>query len=233
MSKTIVLGITGTISSGKSLVGKILEDKGVPVIDTDKVVHSLLQDDLKTKSAIFETFGPAVFAPMEGDCASTQPVPPLLSNANLSNFAVDRKALGLQVFNDSSLKAKLEAIVHPNVILRCRKLIQDLQNSLKDKPLPMVAVLVPLLFEAHLEKEYDQIWSVYTDEEIIRERLKRRDGLSDSEVEKRLRAQLPQEEKARRADQVIDNSKSKEETEHQVDVLLSKLQKSHRYGQEK
>lgn len=97
----------------------------------------------------------------------------------------------------------------------------------------MVAVLVPLLFEAHLEKEYDQIWSVYTDEEIIRERLKRRDGLSDSEVEKRLRAQLPQEEKARRADQVIDNSKSKEETEHQVDVLLSKLQKSHRYGQEK
>lgn len=231
MSKTIVLGITGTISSGKSLVGKILEAQGVPVIDTDKVVHSLLQDDLKTKSAIFETFGPAVFSAIESHGSSETPPTKALCNANLSHFSVDRKALGLQVFNDSALKAKLEAIVHPNVILRCRKLIQDLQNDLKNKPLPIVAVLVPLLFEARLEKEYDQIWSVYTDEKIIRERLKLRDGLSDSEVEKRLRAQLPQEEKARRADQVIDNSKSKEETAHQVEVLLSKLKKSHKDSQ--
>lgn len=208
-AKHTVLGITGTISSGKSLVGKILARQGIAVIDTDQVVHELLASDEATKKAILNQFGAAVFAesPRPGE-----PLPP-----------VDRKALGALVFSDPQKRSKLEAILHPNVILNCRKRVKDLSESGSSSRFPLVAILVPLLFEAKLEKEYDEIWSVFTEESVLRQRLGERDKLSQAEIENRLAAQLPQSEKARRAGQVIDNSGTPEETERQVNLLLEKM----------
>ncbi len=208
-AKIKVLGITGTISSGKSLVGKILAAQGIPVIDTDQVVHDLLSSDEATKRAVLDQFGVAVFAE---ESNQKEALPP-----------VDRKALGALVFSDPQKRAKLEAIIHPNVILNCRKRVKDLSESGTSSRFPMVAILVPLLFEAKLEKEYDEIWSVFTEESVLRQRLSERDKLSLAEIEKRLAAQLPQSEKARRAGQVIDNSGKPEETERQVNLLLEKM----------
>lgn len=191
-----LIGITGTIGSGKSAVGKILEDRGVPVIDTDKLVHQLLSSDKPVINAIREQFGDRV-----------------LNN----DGSVDRVELGKIVFQDAALRKALEGIVHPATILACRKRVKESSAH------PIVAVLVPLLFEAGVESEYDEIWSTITDPAILKQRLMVRDKLTESEADARLAAQLSQETKAARSHRVIDNSGTLEETARQIDVILSQL----------
>lgn len=130
---------------------------------------------------------------------------------------IDRDKLGKVVFSDHEAKKSLEAIVHPATIMQCRKLIEEKKDN------PVVAILVPLLFEAHLESEYDEIWTIFTDEAILKERLAKRNGLDSVEIEKRLGAQMSQNEKVMRADHVIDNSDSLENTRNQIKTLLSKI----------
>ncbi|HEY9677247.1 MAG TPA: dephospho-CoA kinase [Drouetiella sp.] len=192
-----VVGITGTISSGKSAVGKILEAQQIPVLDSDQIVHYLLSEDTSTRKAVLERFGDSIANPETG--------------------SVDRIALGKIVFTDEKARRDLEAIVHPAVILECRKRVQENGSG------SIVAILAPLLFEAGLKSEYNEIWTVITNIEILRERLRQRDKLTDSEVERRLAAQWTQEKKASLSDAVIDNSGSLEETAKQVDALLSKI----------
>ena len=193
--KSKIVGITGTIASGKSLVGKILQDFGVPVLDTDHIAHSVQKQDEEVKTAIRQRFGKSVF-----DVAGE----------------IDRKSLAKIVFDDKQALADLNAIIHPAIVKECNRQIE----ALSDKPL--VAVLVPLLFEAGVEKRYDEIWTVIASEEVVRLRLKERDGITDEEVEKRLKAQYPQEEKMRRSNYVIDNSGSESETRVQVRRLIEK-----------
>lgn len=188
------VGITGTIASGKSLVGKILEEEGVVVIDTDKVYHDLLRTD-DMKGAIRARFGEAVFDGGE----------------------VNRKKLGAIVFSDEAARRDLNAITHPRIRQECRR-----RASLVPEP-KLVVQLVPLLFEAGLHKEYDEVWTVIASPQVVRERLKQRDKLSDAEVDKRLAAQFPQDEKARLSHRVIDNSGSVEETRAQVRRILAEL----------
>lgn len=190
-----VIGITGTIGAGKSLVGKLLEDLKVPVIDTDKVVHHLLEDDTPTRAAVIERFGKTIQTP---------------------DGTINRRALGAIVFADSKARKDLEAIVHPAVRSDCRCRIEEFSKE------PLVAVLVPLLFEAGMKEEYDQIWTVVTNEPILRERLKDRDKMTDEDIDRRLRAQWPQSKKAEQAHIVIDNSGSREETSQQLTVLIQK-----------
>ncbi|MBK7841323.1 MAG: dephospho-CoA kinase [Candidatus Obscuribacter sp.] len=146
--KPIRLGITGTIASGKSAVGRILALRGIAVIDTDRVVHDLLTYDETTKKAIVQEFGESVLSndPVPGD----KPDMPGSKHARLS--PIDRKILGSIVFHSESKRRKLEAIIHPNVILSCRRRVAELGNQ------QLIAILVPLLFEANLEGEYDVIW---------------------------------------------------------------------------
>ncbi|MGH9552879.1 MAG: dephospho-CoA kinase, partial [Terriglobales bacterium] len=191
-----IVGITGTIGSGKSTVGAVLAELGVPVIDTDKIVHDLLGQDNSTRKAVVERFGAAI---------------------QQSNGAIDRAALGALVFHDEQARKDLERIVHPAVILECRKRIADVGTK------PLVAVLVPLLFEAGLGNEYDEVWTVVTQEPVLRERLRQRDGFNDEQIAQRLAAQWSQERKAKSAQTVIDNSGTREETKRQVKTLLQKL----------
>ncbi len=195
-----IIGITGNIGSGKSAVGKILSDCGVPVIDTDLIVHDLLTQATPTRQAVIERFGEGIKL---GD----------------GSGAVDRARLGNLVFQDHHARRDLEAIVHPAVISQYRKQIRAQGDN------ELVAVLVPLLFEAGIEHEFDEIWTVVCDETTLRERLKRRDNLSDEEIERRLSAQLPAKLKASRCDQIIDNSRTLTQTAFQVSSLLRALRK--------
>ena len=192
--KSKIVGITGTTASGKSLVGKILQDFGVPVLDTDHIAHSVQKQDEEVKTAIRQRFGKSVF-----DVAGE----------------IDRKSLAKIVFDDKQALADLNAIIHPAIVKECNRQIE----ALSDKPL--VAVLVPLLFEAGVEKRYDEIWTVIASEEVVRLRLKERDGITDKEVEKRLKAQYPQEEKMRRSNYVIDNSGSESETRERIKSIIN------------
>ncbi len=217
----IVLGITGTIASGKSTVGRLLAEKNIPVIDTDQLTHDVLAHDVSVKKAILEQFGPGVLeAPDPApESTTTSAASGQSANAEISPIdrPIDRKNLAKIVFQNADSRRKLEQIVHPSVVLSCRRRIKELN---KEK---IVAVLVPLLFEANMADEYDEIWTVFTSEEVLKQRLGERDKLDAIEIQRRLEAQLPQSEKCNRADQVIDNSQSEAETARQVNLLLEKL----------
>mgnify|MGYP003474704568 CR=1 FL=1 len=205
----IILGITGTIASGKSTVGRLLAERGIAVIDTDQLTHDVLTNDISVKKAIVEQFGPGVLESADCENASSKDHGP--------DRPIDRKNLAKIVFQNSDSRRKLEQIVHPSVVLSCRRRIKELN---KEK---IVAVLVPLLFEANMADEYDEIWTVFTSEEVLKQRLGERDKLDAIEIQRRLQAQLPQSEKCSRADQVIDNSHSEAETARQVNLLIEKL----------
>jgi dephospho-CoA kinase len=214
----IVLGITGTIASGKSTVGRLLAEKNIAVIDTDQLTHDVLAHDVSVKKAIVEQFGPGV---LEAQAAETTNNAASSEAANVEispiDRPIDRKNLAKIVFQNADSRRKLEQIVHHSVVISCRRRIKELNQE------KIVAVLVPLLFEANMADEYDEIWTVFTSEEVLKQRLGERDKLDAIEIQRRLEAQLPQSEKCNRADQVIDNSHSEAETARQVNLLLEKL----------
>lgn len=215
----IVLGITGTIASGKSTVGRLLAEKNIPVIDTDQLTHDVLAHDVSVKKAIVEQFGPGVLQAPTTETTNSAAASSEAANAEISplDTPIDRKNLAKIVFKNADSRRKLEQIVHPSVVLSCRRRIKELNQE------KIVAVLVPLLFEANMADEYDEIWTVFTSEEVLKQRLGERDKLDAIEIQRRLEAQLPQSEKCNRADQVIDNSHSEAETARQVNLLLEKL----------
>lgn len=215
----IVLGITGTIASGKSTVGRLLAEKNIPVIDTDQLTHDVLAHDVSVKKAIVEQFGPGVLEAPAAENTNSAAPSSAAANADINPLdrPIDRKNLAKIVFQNADSRRKLEQIVHPSVVLSCRRRIKELNQE------KIVAVLVPLLFEANMADEYDEIWTVFTSEEVLKQRLGERDKLDAIEIQRRLEAQLPQSEKCNRADQVIDNSHSEAETARQVNLLLEKL----------
>lgn len=194
-----IVGITGTIASGKSLLGKLLEEAGVPVFDTDHIAHFVQAHDQQLRSALAKRFGQDIFK---------------------ADGELDRKKLGKIVFNDSQALKDLNAIVHPATIAECRRRIAAVSDR------DLVAVLVPLLFEAKLENEYDEIWCVTASEEVVLARLQAREGISRAEAEKRIKAQFPQEKKIAGSHRVIDNSGTVEETRAQLLAILAELKKN-------
>lgn len=199
----ISIGITGTIGSGKSLAGKFFQEMNIPVIDTDKIVHELLAKDKETKSQIKAHF-PEAIKPL----------------AQSEDFEINRKVLGQIIFKDKKAKASLEAILHPKVRQVCRQRVANLVQ--KDRP-KAIATLVPLLFEANRQSDYDQVWTIYCDETILRERLSKRDGLNKEEIDARLAGQLSQTDKCRLADKVLDNSGAETRLRMQIVNYLKEL----------
>jgi len=197
LSKPFVIGITGTIGSGKSAVGDILEDIGVPVIDSDKVVHDLFATNKTLKDRLVNEFGPTIVSE--------------------SGLGIDRKALGRIVFSDPKAREQLEDIVHPLTIEAC---LRELAKYSSEK---IVAILVPLLFEAAPHLGYDAIWAVTTSEETLLSRLIARDNMTVDQAKQRLAAQFSQERKAQGAHNVIDNSGTLQYTKDQVVNLIDQI----------
>lgn len=200
MTPPKIIGITGTIASGKSLIGHLIAERGYPVIDTDEVVHDLFASNHEMRAQIGESFGESVIA-VDG--------------------SINRKALGKIVFADPLARKRLESIVHPATIAETKKRI----DTQADKP--FIFVLVPLLFEVGVQRHYDQIWTVFADDDVVRARLRSRDGLTDKEIEDRLAAQFPQATKRELSDRAIDNSGTIEDTTKQLDQLVAELLAAH------
>jgi dephospho-CoA kinase len=188
--KPAVLGVTGAIGSGKSLVGKMLLELGLPVIDTDHLAHELLNSPNPAYDKVVARFGAEIV---------TTPGGP-----------IDRKLLGSYVFKYDRARAELEAIMHPAIAELQAARIAALSDH------DLVVVLVPLLFEAGSQHKYDYIWCVTINREVQMARLELRDKASREQILQRINAQWPQEQKALLSDAVIDNSFSKEDTLGQV-----------------
>lgn len=197
------IGITGTLGTGKSTVGKILQDLGVLVLDTDEVVHQLYARP-EVVDWICLAFGEAMRTPEN---------------------TVDRKRLGELVFNDAQQKQQLEAFIHPLVRQRTENFLNGPVQT-PTKAVSIRAALVPLLFEANSQSLYDEVWCVVVEpESLLVERLKQRHpDWPELEIQNRLSKQWPQSKKAALSQQVIANNASVLELTQQVQAQLKRLQ---------
>lgn len=193
-----VFGVTGGIGSGKSRVAALLRARGVPVVDADELAREVVAPGSAGLSEVVSAFGPEVLGP---------------------DGALDRKRLGALVFSDETARKRLNAITHPRV----RALSQARFTELAQRGATLVAYDVPLLFEAGLDAVLRPVVVVAASEPTQLARIVARDGLSEAEARARIQAQLPMDEKRRRADYVLENDGSLEALEAQVDQLLEQL----------
>jgi dephospho-CoA kinase len=195
-----IVGLTGGIGTGKTSVASLFEKLGVPVIDADAITHALQERGSPLLALIVEAFGPGVLSP---------------------DGSLDRGGLGDLVFRDAEARARLNAIVHPAVGAETARRLA----AAREAGAPLVILDVPLLFEVggRARVGVEAVILVYAREEQQIERQMARDGCSREAAERRVRAQLPIEEKRALADFVIDNSGSPAETERQVRELHARL----------
>ena len=198
----MVIGVTGGIASGKSLVASELARRGAFVIDVDQVARDLVEPGEPALEAIIDEFG-AGFLRDDG--------------------ALDRRSLGRLVFGNPDALARLNGIMFP----RLREATQDrVREAARDHSLVVVDAAV--LYEAGLDALVDCVICVTADETTRVERIMARNGLSREEAIDRVKAQAGLEEQAGRADFVVDNSGAPEAVARQVELILDRLDASPR-----
>jgi len=193
------VGLTGGIGAGKSTVGRMFVEMGCHLIDADAIVHRLFEPGQSVNRAVVDAFGQHVLAP---------------------DGRIDRRVLGELVFNNPAARDRLNALVHPAVIQYQKDWLDELESKDADA---IGIVEAALMIEVGTYKNYDKVIVVVCSADEQRRRLGERSGLSAEQIEARIRAQMPMEEKRKFADFVIDTSGSLEETRRQVATVLGKL----------
>jgi dephospho-CoA kinase len=183
----IILGLTGSIGMGKSTTAKLFAEAGVPVYDADAAVHKLYEGEA----------APAIEAAFPGTTV---------------NGKVDRARLSAKVVHDPAAMKQLELIVHPMLGASRQKFFENAERS----GAPVVVVDVPLLYETGGEKRVDAVVVVTTTPEIQRERILARGTMTNEALDSILARQLPDAEKRKRADFVVDTS-------HGLDPVRARL----------
>lgn len=184
----ISIAIVGNIASGKSTVENVLRKKGYKVFDSDIIAHEVLED---LSEKILEAF-------KDYDISK--------------NGRISRQKLGALVFDDKNLKEKLENIVHPEIKDRLKKIFEE--NKLEK----YIFVSIPLLFEVGWRNLFDKILFIYTEDKIRLNRLMQRNNFTKDEALARIKSQLPQEEKVKVSDFIINNN-------HSIDVLQKYIER--------
>ncbi|MCD5323821.1 MULTISPECIES: dephospho-CoA kinase [Pontibacillus] len=191
----IVIGLTGSIATGKSTVSLMFEEYNIPVVDADKLSRKVVEPGREAYNQVVSVFGEGILR---------------------DDRTLDRKALGEIVFNDEGKRKQLNDIVHPAVR---QEMVRERDRYL-DRGDKAVVLDIPLLFESNLTGYVDKTLVVAVDEEVQLQRLMERDESSKEEALSRIRSQLSITEKVRMADEVIDNNGSKRETYDQLEAIL-------------
>lgn len=195
---TKVIGLTGGIASGKSTISNIFKEVGWPIIDADQVARQVVMPGSLGLAQIVSRFGSQVLQP---------------------DGTLDRAALGSMVFDDPQNLSDLDQIEHPLIMAA----IDQQLAGFKKQGLPVVVLDVPLLFETGMDQECDLTVLAVVDRKTQLERLMKRDHCSKAATLKRINAQMPLEEKMRRADVMIDNNGSLAQTRLQVAKLVERV----------
>ena len=178
MAEKFVIGLTGNIATGKSLILRMLQELGATVIDADKLVHQIMRHGTPVYQNIVEEFGKFIVA---------------------DNGQIDRAKLGKIVFAVPEALAKLESITHPAVR-------QQILKRIEEAPTQVVAIEAIKLLESGLSNHCQSIWVVVAHPEMQFKRLVERRKMASEQAKQRIKAQSSQEEKVSKADIVIDNS---------------------------
>jgi len=192
----IVLGLTGSIGMGKSTTAKLFEEAGVPVYDADAAVHKIYEGEAAA----------AIEAAFPGTTAEGR---------------VDRNKLSAKVVHDPAAMKRLEQIVHPMLGASRQKFLHDAEQS----GAPVAVVDIPLLFETGGEKRVDAVVVVTTTPEIQRQRILERDNMTGEKLEAILARQLPDAEKRKRADFVVDTSHGHDPVRARIRDILDQAAK--------
>ncbi|SDM75389.1 dephospho-CoA kinase [Psychrobacillus sp. OK028] len=192
----MIIGLTGSIASGKSTVSNMLKEMGFPIIDADIVARVVVEKGTSTLEMIKETFGPVVVH---------------------EDGALNREALGEIIFSNPSKRKQLNDIIHPAI--RAEMLAQ--KEHLVQQNHPVIIMDIPLLFESRLQSFVDKILVVTVTEQTQLERLMARNGFTHEEAKLRIQSQLPLSVKEEGADAVIYNNGSIEETEQQLKKIIA------------
>ena len=179
----LVIGLTGGIASGKSTVARLLAERGAVVVDADKLGHRPYQRDRPAFARVVAAFGPDVVG---------------------ADGEIDRRTLGAKVFGDANALRRLTDIVWPAILALAKDEIAAARRAGA-----AVAVLeAAVLLEAGWQSEVDEVWAVAVPPQVAVRRATARDGVDAEAVRARIAAQLSNEERAAKADVVIENSGS-------------------------
>ena len=198
----IVIGLTGSVASGKSTVAGWMSEKGIAVHDADLAVHSLLAANGQAVIDIKAKFGPDMIAP---------------------DGSIDRKKLGSHVFATPADRKILESILHPLVRQHRDQFLQD-QRALGRQ---IVVLDVPLLFETGGDTSCDYVIVVYAAEDTIRQRALSRPGMTEEKLAGILATEMPSSEKCQRADFVLNTDLDPDSTRQHLFAWLDSLTSAH------
>ena len=193
-----IIGLTGSIASGKSTIAQMFRDYGLAVHDADKTVHQLMSANGKATPLVLAAFG---------------------QHMSACDGSIDRPALGRKVFSDPEARALLEAILHPLVYQARNKFFADLHRARKS-----LAVLdVPLLFETGGDAQCDYLVTVWAPQRLLRQRAMQRAHMTDEKFTAIINTQLPQSEKIRLSDLALPTGLGHAESRRRLKKWIKKI----------
>jgi len=195
----LLLGVTGSIGTGKSSVANMLEELGAPIIDFDVLSRTVVEPGKPAWKDIVAYFGKQVL---------------------MEDQTLDRGKLREIVFQDLEKRKKLESFQHPRIGEEFQNLVE---HYAKENPDAIIQVVIPLLIETNMQALFHHLLMVYAPEDVQKKRLMARDHLSEDMALRMIRSQISVEDKKGYCDMVIDNSGSPEETRKQVNALWQRL----------
>ncbi|MBS1127817.1 MAG: dephospho-CoA kinase [Nitrospirae bacterium] len=195
----LIVGLTGGIASGKSLVTRVLRDLGAHIIDADKIVHDLLAPGQDACREVVGHFGKGI---------------------QLPDGSIDRRKLGDIIFNHPEERAWLNQCIHPRVFEAYNHQVRHLSER---QPDAIVIMDAALLIETGYHKHMDRLIVVYADQKAQMKRLMERDRFTLEQAMARISSQMPLDEKRKYADFVIENTGTREATEQQTREIFAKL----------
>ena len=198
----MIVGLTGGIGTGKSTVSRKLRERGYPVIDLDVISREVIEYP-EVIDELVRNFGNEI----------------LENQNNISGKkSISRNKLRQTVFKEEKKVSVLNSIMHPPIVEEMRRQVENLKKNYKT-----VFVEVQLLFEAKLEKEFDLTVLVYADKKTQLERVLKRDGRKEEEVQQIINAQMDMTEKRRLSNYIIENNGNSEMLDLEIEKFIKKL----------
>jgi len=196
-----VVGLTGGIASGKSTVASFLKELGAYVIDADKVAREVVLPGRSAYSDIVKEFGEEILGP-DGE--------------------INRSKLGGIIFQNPHARKRLNEITHPRIYNEIKKQVEERR---KENPAGIIVMDIPLLIETGMTELADEVWLAALPEKQQINRLMERDGYTEEEAEKRIKSQMPLNEKRKFAHRIIDTSGLLKDTRSQVNFFWNQINK--------
>lgn len=190
----LTIGLTGGIGTGKSVVADLLRQQGASIIDADRLGHEAYTPNSEAWRQVVAAFGEGILT-VDGE--------------------IDRRKLGAIVFGDPAELERLNGIMHPLMA----QMVDRRKAQLDSEGVAVAVVEAAVLFEAGWETLVDEVWTTLSPVDVVVERLKQRNGLSEEEARKRINSQMSNSERAERSDVVVENASDLSTLERDVKAL--------------